>query len=78
MTAEQAAQQAMSLRDNEAFQSALNSLRTDALEALARCPATGADAIREYQATIRVVDSLREKITDAIRAGASRNPPGIV
>lgn len=71
------ASQAMSLRDNEAFQQALDNLRNGALEALVRAPATDADAIRDYQATVRVVDELRGDLDGFIRSGAPRKAPGI-
>lgn len=69
--------EAMSLRDNEAFQRALNLLRANALEALVRVPATDVEAIRDYQATVRVVDQLRDDLEGFIRSGQPRKSPGI-
>ena len=77
MDTEQRAQMAMSLRDNELLQDAFSTLRSNALEALAKCDATDADGIRQYQATIAVVDELREHLDGLIRSGATRKPAGI-
>jgi len=70
-------QQAMALRDNEAFQAALDGIRADALEALVRVPATDTEAIRDYQATVKVVDEICERVDAFIRSGAPRKAPGI-
>jgi len=77
VTADQLAQQAASLRDNEAFQAALDNLRAGALEALARVAATDAEAIHAHQATVRVVDDLRGDIEAFIRSGLPRKAAGI-
>lgn len=77
MTAEQLASQAQSLRDNEAFQQALDNLRSGALERLATVEATDIDAIHANQATVRVVDELRGDIEAFIRSGLPRKAAGI-
>ncbi len=77
MDAQQAAQMAMSLRDNEVLQDAFAMLRANALEALATASPTDADAIRQYQATIRVVDELRDHLDGLIRSGGQKSRPGI-
>lgn len=77
MDAEQIAQQAMSLRDNEAFQAALDGIRTDALDALIRADATDALAINKHQATVRVVDNLRADLDGFIRMGQPKPKPGL-
>lgn len=68
---------AQSLRDNEAFQEALNTIREDARDKLGAVDPNNADAIREHQATIRVVDELRGNLEQMIRGGAPKKPPGI-
>lgn len=74
---ERLAHEAMSLRDNEAFQTALDNMRRDAVEALVRVPATDTEAIRDYQATVKVVDDLRSDIEGFIRSGSPRKAVGI-
>jgi uncharacterized protein YeeX (DUF496 family) len=69
---------AQSIKDNEAFQAALDGMRSDALESLARAIATDADKIRDLQARIRVVDELRGNLEDFIRQGQPKQKPGIV
>lgn len=77
MTTEQLATLAASLRDNEAFQLALTNQRSDALDALARVAATDVEAIRDHQATVRVIDNLRDDLDGFIRSGQPRKAPGI-
>lgn len=77
MDAQHRAQMAMSLRDNDVLQDAFTLLRTNAMEALAKADPVDADAIRQYQATIRVVDELREHLDGLIRSGAPKKPAGI-
>ena len=78
MDGTQLASVAQALKDNEAFQEALSALRSDALEGLARTPATDTEAIRDRQTTVKVVDELRGKIDAFIRNGQPRRPAGIV
>jgi hypothetical protein len=68
---------AQSLKDNEAFQEALNLIREDARDKLGTVDPTSADTIREHQATIRVVDELRGNFEQMIRSGAAKKAPGI-
>lgn len=68
---------AASLRDNEAFQAALSSIRSEALENLAVLPALETEGIRNNQATVRVVDELRGNIEAFIRSGMPRKAAGI-
>jgi hypothetical protein len=68
---------AQSLKDNEAFQAALDLIREDARDKLGTVDATNADTIREHQATIRVVDQLRDNLGQFIRSGSAKAPPGI-
>lgn len=77
MDTDQIAQQAMSLRDNEAFQAALDGIRNDALDALIRADATDAPAINKHQATVRVVDNLRADLDGFIRMGQPKTKPGL-
>jgi hypothetical protein len=77
MDTEQIAQQAMSLRDNEVFQLALDNLRNGAIEALVKVSATDTDAIHSYQATVRVVDELRSDLEGFIRSGQAKKKPGL-
>lgn len=71
------AQLSQSLKDNEAFQRALDNQRNGALEALAITLATDADAIRVHQAVIRVVDAIRGDLEQFIRAGQPPKPVGL-
>jgi hypothetical protein len=68
---------AQSLKDNEAFQVALNLIREDARDKLGTVDPTSADTIREHQATIRVVDELRERFALMISTAAAKKPPGL-
>jgi len=69
--------QAMSLRDNEAFQAALDSLKTGALEALARIDADDTNGILKLQATVHVVDEIRDNLDGFIRSGVAKPKAGI-
>jgi len=77
MDNEQLSQLAMSLRDNEAFQMALDNRRKEALEGLVSVSATDTNAIHSYQATVKVVDELRADLDGFIRAGQARRKPGV-
>lgn len=77
MDIDQIAQQAMSLRDNDAFQLALDGIRINALEALIRADANDALAINKHQATVRVVDELRANLEGFIRSGQPKTKPGL-
>lgn len=77
MNVQQRAQMAMSLRDNEVLQETLAWLRNNALEALAMVNPTDADGIRWHQATIAVVDELREHLDDLVRPGEPKKTAGI-
>lgn len=68
---------AASLRDNEAFQEALTRNRNDALEGLARTPATDTEAIRDHQAMIRTIDNIRSSLEQFIRSGRPPKASGI-
>lgn len=78
MAAEHLAIEAATIKNNEAFQKAMSTMRNEALEGLARTPATDAEAIRDHQATVRVVDELRSALDAYIRRGQPRKAPGIV
>ncbi len=78
MTDEQIAQQARSIKDNEAFQLALGAMRRDAIETLVSVQATDANKIRDLQATVRVVDELRAHLDAFIRKGRPPKAPGLV
>lgn len=71
------AQQAMSLRDNDAFQTALDNLRKGALEALATVAAGDQAAIHQQQAIVKVVDDIRSDIEAFIRTGSPKTKPGL-
>lgn len=68
---------AQSLKDNEAFQAALDGIREDARDKLGTVLATDADTIREHQATIRVVDQIRGNLGQFVRSGRPPKPPGL-
>lgn len=71
------AQLAASLRDNEAFQLALDNMRNGALEAMVLTNPTSVDKIIEHQTTVKVVDDLRGNLEQFIRSGLLKKPPGI-
>lgn len=71
------AQQAMSLRDNEAFQASLSNIKAAALDKLAAIDADDRNGILKAQATVQVVDAIRDDIDAFIRAGKPRGAPGI-
>lgn len=71
------AAEATRIRENEAFQAALDAIRADALEGLVNTPANDADAIRDLQAKVQVVDELRSSLETFIRNGEAKRKPGI-
>ncbi|RUW04041.1 MAG: hypothetical protein E5X94_00655 [Mesorhizobium sp.] len=77
-TAEALAQLSQALADNEAFQGALNAIRSSALESLVQVEATNLDAILALQARVKVVDELRGNLEGFIRQGKPKKKPGIV
>jgi len=66
---------AASLKENDAYRLVLDQMRLDALEALAACPATDADQIREHQATVRVIDDMDRRIDLLVRQPKAMNIP---
>jgi hypothetical protein len=68
---------AQSLKDNEAFQRALDNIRTGALEALSTIDADDKNGILKAQATVAVVDDIRSNLDQFIRSGAPKKPAGI-
>jgi hypothetical protein len=77
MTADQLASLAMSLRDNEAFQHALNLTRENARDGLCQANASDAQTIMHFQAIVTVVDDIRGNFEQFIRSGKPTKPPGI-
>lgn len=77
MTKEQLAALAQSLKDNEAFQAALNDIRADALEALATMSRDDELAFYTAQATVKVVDAIRSDLEQFILKGKAKPKPGI-
>lgn len=71
------AQLAQSLKDNEAFQAALDYRKAAALEALAVIDADDKNGILKAQATVQVVEEIREDIEAFIRQAKPRGAPGI-
>ena len=76
-TAEQMSAEAASLRDNPAFQTALDNLKTGALEALAKINADDKNGILKLQATVYVVDEIRDNLDAFIRSGVAKPKAGI-
>ena len=74
----QLAIEAQRVKDNEAFQEAMDYLRSNALEGLVRTPATDTEAIRDHQAVVRVVEDFLARIDATIRNGQPRKQGGIV
>jgi len=77
VTAEQLAQLAQSLKDNEAFQAALMARRAEALEQLVTVKRDDADRFQAAQAMVRVVDDIRGDLDAFVRAGTPAPKPGI-
>lgn len=71
------AQLAQSLKDNEAFQLALDNMRKDALAGLVAVNADDKNAILKFQATANVVDDIRANLDQFIRSGKVVKPPGL-
>ena len=71
------AQLALSLQSNEAFQEALDRIRTTAVDALLMVDADDKNAIVRHQATVAVVDDIRGNLDGFVRAGAAKPKPGI-
>jgi hypothetical protein len=77
VTPEQLASLASSLKDNEAFQLALDNARNGALERLAVTEPTNTVAILANQAVVKVIDELRGDLEQFIRSGQPKKPAGI-
>lgn len=71
------AQLAQSLKDNEAFQLALTNVRADAIDKLIRIDADDRNGLIEAQATVKVVDEIRDNLEQFIRSGKPRAASGI-
>lgn len=71
------AQLAQSLKDNEAFQRALDIVKSGALEALCTIDHDDAKGILKLQATIGVVNDIRDNLDAFVRQGAPKPKPGI-
>lgn len=69
-------EQARSLLENDAFLKALTDIRANALDGLVAVHATDADSIRQFQATVRVVDDIRQSLKFQ-KDSAKAKPPGI-
>lgn len=71
------AQLAQSLKDNEAFQAALDNTRQGAIDALCAANPDDKNSIIAMQATVRVVDDIRGNLEQFIRSGKPQKRPGI-
>lgn len=67
------AAEAMRLRDNEAFQAALNAIRSSAVDTLIAVDADDKNSLLKAQATVQVVDDIRDNLRAFIDAGKPRN-----
>lgn len=68
---------AMSLRDNEAFQAALDAVRSTAIDTLIGIDADDKNGLLKAQATVNVVDDIRDNLEAFIRQGIVRAPAGL-
>lgn len=68
---------AASLKDNEAFQKALDIIKSGAIEALCAIDHDDAKGILKLQATIGVVNDIRDDLDAMVRQGKPRGAPGI-
>jgi hypothetical protein len=71
------AQLALSLRDNEAYQAALDAIRSDAIDTLVSVDPDDKNTILLNQATVKVVDDLKARIDQMIRSAAAKKKPGL-
>lgn len=71
------AQLAASLKDNEAFQAALDNVRQSAIDHLCAADPDDKNSIIAMQATVRVVDDIRADLERFIRSGSPVKRPGI-
>jgi hypothetical protein len=71
------AQLAQSLKDNEAFQRALDIVKSGAIEALCTIDHDDAKGVLKLQATIGVVNDIRDNLDAFIRQGKPKDKPGI-
>jgi hypothetical protein len=62
------------VRNDPALGYAMISLRKDALEELAKVPATDTDKIRDLQAQVRAIDGLATEIANAILRWEAMTP----
>ena len=70
-------QLAQSLKDNEAFQAALDQVRQAAVDGLCSANPDDKNSIIQMQATVRVVDDIRGNLEQFIRSGRPQKRPGI-
>ncbi len=68
---------AQSLKDNEAYQEAMTTIRTNALDTLATVKRDDEAAFYTAQATVKVVDDLRDNLEQMIRSGQPQKKPGL-
>lgn len=68
---------ALSLKDNEAFQRALDKIKDGAIEALCTIDHDDAKGILKLQATIGVVNDIRDNLDAFVRQGKPKDKPGI-
>lgn len=71
------AAEAQRMLDNEAIQAAIAHIRAEALDGLVSASPTDADAIREHQATVRVVDAFTARIARMISDGKPKQKAGL-
>lgn len=72
------AEEAKRIKENDAALAILAGMRAQALEALAATDATDAEAIREQQSMVRVVDRFFSALDVFINEGKPKSKPGIV
>ncbi len=68
---------AQSLKDNEAFQEALNIIDKNARDVLTTVSLADVETFYRNQAIVKVVDELRANLEQFIRSGKAPKPPGI-
>lgn len=72
MTPEQFAHAAKSLKDNEIFQLATQTLQAEAKDALVSANPTDADEIRKWQAQVKAVSDLGDALENIILNGTTQ------
>lgn len=76
MTPDHYAKEAKLLLENDTLKHALDTLRAEALEALALCDVEAKTTILRLQMTVQVIDGIRSELESAVLRTATANSTG--